>query len=110
MLVVALAGLGAGAWVLMKRSEEYTRLADMHEARMKLNQTRVRNYRVRWVRAVNETEGLTENERHRAIAVYDANNKRNIDQGVARVAAYRRATRYPWLGPPRIPPQSDANQ
>jgi hypothetical protein len=90
MVVVASAALGSAAWLLVERSRRYSEEALFHRLICDspcwtIGLAIEKGYRV----------PLTEHElsRHRRAA-----------------ELFERAARYPWLGAPRIPPQSDAKQ
>jgi hypothetical protein len=103
MLIVALAALGSAEWVLMKRSAEYARIAAYYEARE-------RNWKTQIGRSetVLQTiqQGVQQGDGSEAVVAAVKRTLESLRSGAekehAQASAYRRAARYPWLGPPRF--------
>jgi hypothetical protein len=110
MLVVALAALASGGWVLVKRSREYSKLATMYDQlthKALNNANRAENYL-----RLSEQEARRKPilpQPYRQQAEETSASYRQLAQASTRDAqafrqsagAYRRAARHPWLGSPR---------
>jgi hypothetical protein len=111
MLVVALVALGSSAWPLARRSKQYRTMAVYYETRETSWRRPQRRYEIvgQRYRKISESQRRTRLKGELELAARRAENlaskTREFADGDHTIAvAYRRAARYPWLGPPRIEP------
>jgi hypothetical protein len=100
MLVVALVALGSAVAVLAPRSTEYLHIARVHEGRAGNFRERAAAYR-KLIRDGSRSASLTLNQTTALLTrkALEAEDDARIEDTNA--ALYRRAARFPWLGPPQ---------
>jgi hypothetical protein len=109
MAVVALAALGSAGWVWVRRSSEYSKIADKYTTfeRKSLNLMALFEELDKDRERSNRNSSPERDEMSRYANMRILELKENAVKEHAVADAYRRAARFPWLGAPRVKSTSE---